>query len=135
MAETKIEYADYTANAWRGCSKVHAGCQHCYAETLANRFPETFGRWGAEKQGGVRVVADLDKLFRDVSRWDKKAQEQEAQQQAAAPAQPAAAPVAAPPAEDDMAAKVEALKQLAALKDQGILTDDEFAAQKAKILG
>ncbi len=72
---------------------------------------------------------------RQVSRWDKKAQEQEAQQQAAAPAQPAAAPVAAPPAEDDMAAKVEALKQLAALKDQGILTDDEFAAQKAKILG
>ena len=36
---------------------------------------------------------------------------------------------------DDMSAKVEALKQLAQLKDQGILTDEEFAAQKAKILG
>jgi hypothetical protein len=27
------------------------------------------------------------------------------------------------------------LKQLAALKDQGILTEEEFATQKAKILG
>jgi hypothetical protein len=31
--------------------------------------------------------------------------------------------------------KVEQLKQLAQLKEQGILTEDEFAAQKAKILG
>ena len=30
---------------------------------------------------------------------------------------------------------IEQLKQLAALKDQGILTEEEFAAQKAKILG
>jgi Short C-terminal domain len=43
---------------------------------------------------------------------------------------PAAAPVAAP-AQDP----IEQLKQLAALKDQGILTEEEFAAQKAKILG
>jgi hypothetical protein len=30
---------------------------------------------------------------------------------------------------------IEQLKQIAALKDQGILTEEEFAAQKAKILG
>ena len=30
---------------------------------------------------------------------------------------------------------IQQLKDLAALKDQGILTDEEFAAQKAKILG
>lgn len=72
---------------------------------------------------------------RQVSRWDKKAQQEQAQQ---APQQPAAAPAPAPaPAapEDDMTAKVDALKQLAALKEQGILTEEEFAAQKAKILG
>lgn len=72
---------------------------------------------------------------RQVSRWDKKAQEEQAQQ---APQQPVAAPAPAPaPAapEDDMTAKVDALKQLAALKEQGILTEEEFAAQKAKILG
>jgi Short C-terminal domain len=42
---------------------------------------------------------------------------------------PAPAPVAAP-AQDP----IEQLKQLAALKDQGILTEEEFSAQKAKIL-
>jgi hypothetical protein len=38
---------------------------------------------------------------------------------------------AAPPAPDP----IEQLKQLADLKNQGILTEEEFAAQKAKILG
>lgn len=71
---------------------------------------------------------------RQVSRWDKKAQQEQQQQpqQQAAPAP--AAPAPQPPA-DDMSAKVEQLKQLAELKDQGILTEEEFAAQKAKILG
>jgi hypothetical protein len=44
---------------------------------------------------------------------------------------PAPAPVAAAPAPDP----IEQLKELAELKAQGILTDEEFAAQKAKILG
>ena len=46
----------------------------------------------------------------------------------------AAAPVAAPaaPAASDTVAQ---LKEMAELHSQGILTDDEFAAQKAKILG
>ena len=37
-----------------------------------------------------------------------------------------------PTAQPDM---VQQLKDLAALKDQGILTEEEFAAQKARILG
>jgi hypothetical protein len=31
--------------------------------------------------------------------------------------------------------KIEQLKQLGELHEQGILTDEEFAAQKAKLLG
>lgn len=31
--------------------------------------------------------------------------------------------------------KIEQLKQLGQLHDQGILTDEEFAAQRAKLLG
>ena len=55
-----------------------------------------------------------------------------AQQNAAAPqAAPAAAPVEAAPDSDDL---INKLKELANLKDQGILTDAEFDAQKAKIL-
>jgi hypothetical protein len=42
----------------------------------------------------------------------------------------APAPAAAP--QPDV---IEQLKQLAELKNQGILTDEEFAAQKARVLG
>ncbi len=40
-----------------------------------------------------------------------------------------------PPAGTGGADPIEQLKELAALKDQGVLTEDEFAAQKARILG
>jgi hypothetical protein len=46
-----------------------------------------------------------------------------------------AAPPPPPPAAAPAADPIEQLQKLAALKDQGILTDEEFAAQKAKILG
>jgi len=42
------------------------------------------------------------------------------------------APPAAPPA--SAADPVQQLKDLAALKEQGVLTEEEFAAQKARIL-
>jgi hypothetical protein len=48
---------------------------------------------------------------------------------APAPADEPAAPEAAE------SAQIQELKQLAALKDQGILTEEEFAAKKAQILG
>ena len=44
---------------------------------------------------------------------------------------PQAAPAPAPAAQPDM---IEQLKQLAELRDQGVLTDEEFATQKARIL-
>lgn len=52
-------------------------------------------------------------------------------QQYAAPPPPPAAPQ--PPAAGQ--SRVEKLKDLADLKQQGILTDEEFAAEKARILG
>jgi Short C-terminal domain len=61
--------------------------------------------------------------------------EREAQAAAAAPAAPAAAPAApaaaAPAAGDDMVAQ---LQKLADLKAAGVLSDEEFAAAKAKVL-
>ena len=45
---------------------------------------------------------------------------------------PAPAPAPAAPAEPDL---VEQLRRLGELRDAGILTEEEFAAQKAKILG
>jgi protein gp37 len=36
--KTKIEWTDATWNPVTGCTKVSAGCDHCYAETIATRF-------------------------------------------------------------------------------------------------
>jgi membrane protease subunit (stomatin/prohibitin family) len=63
----------------------------------------------------------------------RQSQKYEAQDQAAYDQQQAAAPAAAAaPAEDDQMAE---LQKLAQMHEQGILTDEEFAAAKAKALG
>lgn len=58
-----------------------------------------------------------------------------ANEPAAPPPPEAPEAYAPPPAAGPTPDAIEQLKQLAALKDQGILTEEEFAAQKAKILG
>jgi hypothetical protein len=79
------------------------------ATTVSNRVSRRQARrWGAQDQ------------------QEYEAQAYEQQQSAPPPPPPPAAPAADP---------IEQLKQLAELKQQGILTDEEFAAQKAKILG
>ena len=53
-----------------------------------------------------------------------------------APEQPTAPPpAAAPAAEAGGSSTIDQLKELGELKQQGILTEEEFAAQKAKLLG
>jgi hypothetical protein len=64
---------------------------------------------------------------------DAAAQQAVAQQMAAQPV--AAAPPAAPAAPAAGVDIVAELQKLGALREQGILTDDEFAAAKAKLLG
>ena len=63
---------------------------------------------------------------RQAAKYDQQEQEQYAQQ----PQQPQQ--YAQEPPEDDSTAQ---LQNLAALHTQGVLTDEEFAAAKAKILG
>ena len=65
---------------------------------------------------------------RQANRWAVQEDQQYAQQQYAPPPQPAPAPAPAP------ADPIARLKDLAELKSQGILTDAEFEAQKARIL-
>ncbi|MEX0767475.1 MAG: SHOCT domain-containing protein [Microthrixaceae bacterium] len=63
---------------------------------------------------------------------NEKAEQAQQAQQAQEPVAPAAPVAAAPSAiEGDT---ITQLKQLAELKDQGILTQEEFDAQKAKLL-
>jgi hypothetical protein len=66
---------------------------------------------------------------RQESRWAQ----QEGQQAPAEPATPP--PPAAPAPAAGSASTIDQLKELGELKAQGILTEEEFAAQKAKVLG
>ncbi|MER5657246.1 SHOCT domain-containing protein [Streptomyces sp. NPDC060011] len=65
---------------------------------------------------------------RQAGRW--------AQQEAPAQAYQEPAPAAAPPPPGaDMTSKIDQLKQLGDLKNQGVLTEAEFEEQKRRILG
>ena len=67
---------------------------------------------------------------RQAGRWAAKEQEQYPPEQEQ---QQYAAPPPAPPA-DPMQDKLDQLKQLGELKEQGVLSEEEFQQQKAKIL-
>jgi hypothetical protein len=68
---------------------------------------------------------------RQAERWAQEDQSAYAQPQYAEPQYVQQAP---PPAASDSDDMFEQLQKLAELRDKGILTDDEFAAQKARIL-
>jgi hypothetical protein len=81
---------------------------------------------GRVQRHQARKFADSDaQIAADRERAYEEQMAPQAQYPQAAPA-PAAAP------QPDV---IEQLKQLAELKNQGILTDEEFAAQKARVLG
>jgi hypothetical protein len=70
------------------------------------------------------------RVARRTSRRTSRRMSAAQEQQPAAPAQ--AAPAQAAPAQQDDMAEIQ---QLAAMKDQGILTEEEFQAKKKQILG
>lgn len=71
-ANSRISWTNHTFNPWRGCSKVHEGCAHCYAEREAKRFPLNRGTWGTEAQGGTRVKAAAAQ-WREPIKWNLQA--------------------------------------------------------------
>lgn len=69
---------------------------------------------------------------RQANRWasqDQQSYEEQPYQQQQAYAAPPPAPA------DDMDTKIAQLKELGELKSQGVLSEEEFAAQKQRILG
>ena len=86
---------------------------------------------GHEAQSNRAVLWVSNRVSRrQANRWADQDEQQYQQQQQAAP--PPAPPAPAASGETDTLAQ---LKQLGELHEQGVLTDEEFAAQKAKILG
>jgi len=63
--DTKISWSSHTFNPFWGCTKISAGCQNCYAETLAARFGVP---WGPK----VPRHMMSDARWRDVVSWNKR---------------------------------------------------------------
>src|SRR5262249_25213130 len=82
------------------------------------------GAYYAGKKSKERSEREADQEYR--------LQQLEDQQNVQPQAAPAAAPAAAGGVTDDT---IEQLKKLGELRDAGVLTDEEFAAQKQKLLG
>ncbi len=93
----------------------------------AGRMVRTMGRTAVVAGTATAVSGRVARRQQRRATADSQLQEEQ-QPVAPAPTPPAAAPAM------DMGDKLKALEQLASLKDQGILTEAEFEAQKAKIL-
>ena len=83
-------------------------------------------RVGVASAGWTAVSNGVSR--RQAKRWARQDEQEYYEQQGQVAAQPAPAPVG--PQRDS----IQQLKDLADLKAQGILTEAEFAAQKAKVL-
>lgn len=68
MAETKIQWADYTFNPWIGCTKVHTGCANCYAEADMDKRRGRV-RWGPH---GTRSRTS-DDYWKEPLKWNRQA--------------------------------------------------------------
>jgi len=64
--DSKIEWTHHTANLWHGCTKVHEGCDHCYAEALAKR-------WGHNVWGNDKPRKAIKSVWDDLQKYQKLA--------------------------------------------------------------
>lgn len=65
MAESSIEWTEHTWNPVTGCTKVSAGCKHCYAETMARRL-QAMGAAGYER--GFKLATHPARLQQPLQR-------------------------------------------------------------------
>lgn len=66
MGATRIEWCNFTFNIAWGCVKASAGCDHCYAETLAKRYGYGWGP-GAKR----RIMGEA--YWKQPLKWDRDA--------------------------------------------------------------
>lgn len=65
---SKIEWTHHTANLWHGCTKVHEGCDNCYAETLSKR-------WGNDVWGNDKPRKEIKSVWNELIKYQKLAKE------------------------------------------------------------
>ena len=90
---------------------------------------------GSNKQAAAQQDAAQQQQINDLQAQQAQlaAQQQAAAQPAAA--QPVAPPAAAGPTPGSMDDQMAQIQKLAQMKEQGLITDDEFQAKKKQILG
>ena len=93
--------------------------------TVAVKATSSMMGGGQKKQAEAAQNQDIAQLQ---AQQDALAQQQAAQQQAAAQ-------VAAPAPGSGLDDHLIQIQKLSAMKDQGVITEEEFAAKKAQILG
>ena len=93
--------------------------------TVAVKATSNMMGGGQKKQAEAAQNQDIAQLQ---AQQDALAQQQAAQQQAAAQ-------VAAPAPGSGLDDQLIQIQKLSAMKDQGVITEEEFAAKKAQILG
>lgn len=64
---SKIEWCDHTVNLWWGCTEVHAGCDNCYARTLAHRRKPHLNLWGRD---AARLM--IKSAFSDLAKYQRR---------------------------------------------------------------
>ena len=69
MGASKIEWTDFTFNPWRGCTKITAGCDHCYAERdMSCKFHGV--QWGPNAERRIKAESGWSEPLR----WNRKAE-------------------------------------------------------------
>lgn len=69
MAESKIEWTDFTFNGWIGCTRISPGCDNCYAAAQ-----DKFRGWTAEGWGpGKPRRRTSESNWKQPLRWNKVA--------------------------------------------------------------
>lgn len=63
---SKIEWTHHTANLWHGCTKVHEGCDNCYAEALAKR-------WGNDIWGNDKPRKEIKSVWKELQKMQDAA--------------------------------------------------------------
>jgi protein gp37 len=64
--DSKIEWTNHTANLWWGCTKVHSGCDNCYALTFAKRVGNDI--WGNDKPRRM-----IKNVWKNLEKFQKEA--------------------------------------------------------------
>lgn len=65
---SKIEWTHHTANLWHGCTKVHEGCDNCYAQVLAHR-------WGNDIWGNDKPRKLIKSVWNDLPKYQNMAKD------------------------------------------------------------